>query len=65
MEPTEHGVPLEVYAFANTVVWVEYEAVQSDIFDHLFAVAQEFGLRIFQNPTGNDFKSLFSMGIGR
>lgn len=62
LEPTEHGVPLEVYAFANTVVWVEYEAVQSDIFDHLFAVAQEFGLRIFQNPTGNDFKSLFSDG---
>ncbi|WP_408056617.1 mechanosensitive ion channel family protein [Ureibacillus manganicus] len=57
LEPTENGLPLEIYAFANTTVWAQYETIQSDIFDHLFAVAPEFGLRIFQNPSGNDLKS--------
>ncbi|WP_432806359.1 mechanosensitive ion channel family protein [Lederbergia citrisecunda] len=58
LEPTEHGLPLEVYAFSNDVRWVVYESVQSNIFDHLFAVAPEFGLRIFQNPTGYDFRNV-------
>ena len=63
LEPTENGLPLEIYAFANTTVWAQYETIQSDIFDHLFAVAPEFGLRIFQNPSGNDLKSgLLSAG---
>lgn len=57
LEPTENGVPLEVYAFTNTIVWTQYETIQSDIFDHLFAVAPEFGLRIFQNPSGSDLKT--------
>lgn len=60
LAPTENGLPLEVYCFTNTVVWTEYERIQSDIFDHLFAVAQEFGLRLFQNPSGNDMKHLIS-----
>ena len=58
LAPTENGLPLEIYAFANTVVWTEYESIQSDIFDHLFAVAQEFGLRLFQMPTGSDLKNI-------
>ncbi len=58
LEPTEHGLPLEIYAFSNDVRWAEYESVQSDIFDHLFAVAQEFGLRLFQNPSGHDLKTI-------
>ncbi|GIO25468.1 mechanosensitive ion channel family protein [Ornithinibacillus bavariensis] len=58
LAPTENGIPLEVYAFTNDVNWSFYESVQSDIFDHLFAVAPEFGLRIFQNPTGNDLKGV-------
>lgn len=57
LEPTENGLPLEVYAFTDTIVWSQYETIQSDIFDHLFAVAPEFGLRIFQNPSGNDLKT--------
>ena len=58
LEPSEHGMPLEIYAFTNDVRWAVYESIQSDIFDHLFAVAPEFGLRLFQNPTGNDLKEL-------
>lgn len=55
---SEHGLPLEIYAFTNDVQWAVYESVQSDIFDHLFAVAQEFGLRVFQNPSGADLRNM-------
>ena len=57
LAPSEHGVPLEIYAFTNSVQWAVYETVQSDIFDHLFAVAPEFGLRVFQNPSGANLRS--------
>jgi miniconductance mechanosensitive channel len=55
LAPTEHGLPIEIYAFTNDIEWAVYETVQADIFDHLFAVAPEFGIQLFQNPTGNDF----------
>jgi miniconductance mechanosensitive channel len=55
---TEHGVPIEVYAFSKDKVWANYEAIQADIFDHMLAVVPEFDLRIFQNPTGHDFRTL-------
>ncbi|KOP81526.1 mechanosensitive ion channel family protein [Cytobacillus solani] len=58
LAPTEHGLPLEIYAFSNDVRWAIYESVQADIFDHLFAVAPEFGLRLFQNPSGNDLRTM-------
>lgn len=58
LAPTEHGLPLEIYAFSNDVRWAVYESVQSDIFDHLFAVAREFELRLFQNPSGNDVRTM-------
>ena len=58
LQASEKGLPLEVYCFSTNTAWVEYEAIQSDIFDHLFAVANEFGLRIFQNPTGMDLMAL-------
>ncbi|WP_147534344.1 mechanosensitive ion channel family protein [Bacillus marasmi] len=58
LAPTEHGLPLEIYTFTNDVRWNIYEAIQSDIFDHLFAVAQEFGIHLFQNPSGNDLKGV-------
>ena len=54
----ENGLPLEIYAFTNSVQWAVYETVQSDIFDHLFAVAPEFGLRVFQNPSGADLRNM-------
>lgn len=58
LAPGEHGLPIEIYAFSNDTSWAVYEGVQADIFDHLFAVASEFGLQIFQSPSGNDFKNL-------
>ena len=58
LAPSEHGLPIEIYAFTNDVRWAVYESVQADIFDHLFAVAPEFGLRVFQNPTGHDLKTM-------
>lgn len=58
LAPDNNGLPIEIYAFTNTVVWAEYESIQADIFDHLFAVVEEFGLRIHQSPTGNDIRAL-------
>jgi miniconductance mechanosensitive channel len=58
LQPTEHGLPLEIYVFSNDQVWANYEAIQADIFDHLLAALPEFDLRVFQNPTGADFKKI-------
>ncbi|MCG7335890.1 mechanosensitive ion channel family protein [Sporosarcina sp. ACRSM] len=58
LAPNENGLPIEIYAFANSVQWAVYETVQADIFDHLFAVAPEFDIRLFQNPSGSDFRAL-------
>ena len=56
MEATSQGVPLEIYCFTDTTVWAEYEGIQSDIFDHIFAIAHFFDLRIFQAPSGHDWR---------
>ena len=48
LEPTPTGIPLQLYFFTDTVVWTEYEAIQSDVFDHLLAIISEFDLRIYQ-----------------
>ncbi|MGJ8757554.1 mechanosensitive ion channel family protein [Acinetobacter sp. HC8-3S] len=56
MQPTSEGLPLEIYAFTNTIAWASYEAIQSDIFDHLIAIVPEFGLRVYQAPSGYDFQ---------
>jgi len=58
LPPEERGLPLEIYAFINLTDWVAYESIQSDIFDHILAVANEFGIRIFQNPSGYDVKQI-------
>nr|WP_313303267.1 mechanosensitive ion channel domain-containing protein [Diaphorobacter sp.] len=54
LDPGVNGTPLEIYAFTATTAWTEYEGIQGDIFDHLIAILPEFGLRAFQNPSGND-----------
>jgi miniconductance mechanosensitive channel len=54
LQPEPTGLPLQLYCFTTTVKWTEYEAIQADIFDHLFAILPEFGLRVFQQPTGSD-----------
>jgi miniconductance mechanosensitive channel len=58
LAPNENGIPLQLYVFTTTTAWAEYEAIQSDIFDHLLASVEYFGLRVFQNPSGNDFKTI-------
>lgn len=57
LAPGPDGLPIEIYVFASDIVWANYEAIQSDIFDHIIAILPEFDLRIFQNPTGHDFAS--------
>ncbi|MNT31046.1 Miniconductance mechanosensitive channel YbdG [compost metagenome] len=60
LAPLPEGLPLEIYAFTNTTVWAEYESIQSDIFDHILAVINEFDLRVHQTPTGNDMRSMLN-----
>lgn len=62
LPPGEHGLPIELYVFSNDQEWVSYEDIQADIFDHFLAVIPLFGLRVFQQPTGNDFRSLNASG---
>lgn len=57
LQSTENGLPVQIYAFSKDQAWALYEQVQADIFDHIFAVIPEFELRVFQNPTGDDFKN--------
>ncbi len=57
LPPGPNGIPIEIYAFTNTTDWIEYESIQADIFDHLLSVVPEFELKIFQNPTGQDFRN--------
>jgi len=58
LKPTEFGLPIEIYVFTNDIVWANYEAIQADIFDHILAIVPEFDLRVFQSPSGQDFKGL-------
>ena len=57
LQPTAQGVPLEVYCFTRTTVWSDYEQIQGDIFDYLLSVMPEFGLSIYQQPSGNDLRN--------
>lgn len=58
LQPTAQGLPLEIYVFSRDQVWANYEAIQADIFDHILAALPEFGLRVFQEPSGADFRTL-------
>ncbi|HLS11905.1 MAG TPA: mechanosensitive ion channel domain-containing protein [Flavobacteriaceae bacterium] len=58
LAPTEYGVPLEIYCFSKRTAFVEYEAIQGLIFDHITAAATHFDLEIFEAPSGKDLKSL-------
>jgi miniconductance mechanosensitive channel len=58
LQPTEKGIPLEIYVFSKDQRWANYESIQADIFDHILAVIPHFHLRVFQNPSGEDFKAL-------
>ena len=56
LQPTSNGIPLEIYCFSNDVRWAQYEQLQADIFDHLLAILPEFGLQVFQTPSGSDVR---------
>jgi len=58
LQPTDTGLPIEIYVFSNVQEWAAYESIQADIFDHIIAALPEFELRVFQNPTGYDFEKL-------
>jgi miniconductance mechanosensitive channel len=62
LDPSPSGLPLQIYVFSNEIDWVSYEGIQADIFDHIMAIVPEFGLRLFQNPSGTDFGLAFSRG---
>ncbi len=55
------GIPLELYCFTSTVAWAEYEGIQSDIFDHLFALLPEFNLALYQQPSGQDVRAALAI----
>jgi len=57
LQPAENGLPIEIYCYSKEKEFDEYESIQADIFDHILAVIPEFDLRIFQNPTGQDYRS--------
>ena len=58
LQPGPTGLPLEIYAFTNVTDWSVYEDIQADIFDHLLAIAGEFGISMYQEPAGRDFSAL-------
>ena len=60
LQPGPTGLPLEIYAFTNVTEWSVYEDIQADIFDHLLAIAGEFGLSMYQEPAGRDLSALAS-----
>lgn len=56
MPPTELGMPVEIYCFSKINSWVPFESVQSSVVDYAYAVVSQFGLRLFQSPSGADLK---------
>lgn len=66
LEPSEHGLPIEIYVFSTDQAWANYESIQADIFDHVLAALPRFGLRVFQNPSSGDIRELAdTLQIGR
>jgi len=62
LPPSSQGLPIEIYVFCRDKVWANYEAVQADIFDHILAAVPEFGLRVFQYPSGHDLRQMQQLG---
>ena len=57
LDPTEHGLPIEIYVFSREQEWAAFEAIQSDILDHVLAIAAAFDLRVYQRPAGGDMRA--------
>ena len=60
LQPAEFGIPIEVFVFSIDQKFEDYENIQSDLFDYILAIIPEFDLKVFQNPTGEDFKKLIN-----
>ncbi len=60
LAPTPEGLPLEIYVFTNDTRWAHYESIQADVFDHILSMVPEFGLRVYQRPSGYDVAGLAS-----
>ncbi|MGL4581562.1 MAG: mechanosensitive ion channel family protein, partial [Flavobacterium sp.] len=56
LQPTEHGLPVELYMFTNTIIWAEYENIMADIFDHVLAAVDYFHLEVFELPSSDDVR---------
>lgn len=54
LQPTAHGLPLELYFFSSNTAWVAYEHLQAEIFEYIYAILPEYGLKAFQSPAGTD-----------
>ncbi len=63
-QPTPEGIPIQIYAYTSDTRWPVYEGIQGDIFDHILAIAPEFGLKIYQRPSGHDLGALLSEVAG-
>ena len=62
LAPGATGLPIEIYCFSKEQAWERYEAIQADLFDHILAIVPEFGLRVFQHPSGEDVRNLRNPG---
>ena len=63
LAPTEYGIPIQIYAFSSNKEWISYENIQSDIFDHVFAVVTMFDLKIYQRPSSNTLEKVHVLEI--
>ena len=58
LQPTAQGMPIELYFFSASTAWLKYEHLQAEVFDHVLAMLNVFGLKVFQSPTGLDLQRL-------
>ncbi len=58
LDPGPAGIPIQIYCFTRTIVWLEHERVRGDLFDHLMAMLPLFDLRLYQNAAGHDIRRL-------
>jgi miniconductance mechanosensitive channel len=58
LQPSAHGMPIELYFFSASTDWIKYENLQSEVFEHLLASLSLFDLKVFQSPTGVDLRKI-------
>ena len=58
LQPTQYGIPVELYFFSADTRWIKYEQLQAEVFDHVLAMMHIFNLKVFQSPSGLDFQNI-------